>query len=77
MFASVTHELRTPLNAVMQGNRLLEGFIKDGGQKYLKVSDNSCTLLLSLIEDILDFSKLEAGKFKLSYGFFDPRETIV
>jgi signal transduction histidine kinase len=77
MFASVTHELRTPLNAIMQSNRLMESFLSAKGKKYMKTSDNSCTLLMSLIEDVLDFSKLEAGQFKLMYGYFNIREAIV
>lgn len=32
---------------------------------------------MSLIEDILDYSKMEVGNFKLAYGYFDPREAIV
>ena len=55
MFVStITHELRTPVNCI-QGNLecLLVGVPKAVGQKYIRVSMNSCHLLTSLINDIL------------------------
>lgn len=45
-------------------------------QKFLKTGKNSSILLLSLIEDILDFSKMEAGTFKINYSEFQVADLI-
>ena len=66
-FSSMSHELRTPLNAIIGFSELLEGkaAIKLGDEKkleYASVINESANHLLSLINDILDLSKLEEGK---------------
>jgi len=67
--ANMSHELRTPLNAILGYNELLrEEVIDDGNTKYLddisKV-DIAGRHLLSLINDVLDLSKIEAGKMEV------------
>lgn len=65
--ANVSHELRTPLNGVIGFTDLLaKTKLTDLQQKYLSIASQSANSLLSLIENILDFSKLEAGKLQLS-----------
>ncbi len=76
--ANMSHELRTPLNAILG---LSEGLIEQGEQaftprqlKSLKTIFNSGTHLLSLINDILDLSKIEAGKMDLKFSSVNVEE---
>jgi signal transduction histidine kinase len=65
--ANVSHELRTPLNGVIGFNDLLASSpLNHNQQKYLSIASQSANTLLNLIENILDFSKLEAEKLQLS-----------
>lgn len=65
--ANVSHELRTPLNGVIGFTDLLsKTTLNDAQKKYTQVVTQSASTLLSLIDDILDFSKLDAGKLQLS-----------
>ncbi|KAF0247825.1 MAG: multi-sensor hybrid histidine kinase [bacterium] len=67
--AGMSHELRTPLNAILGMTEALEeevyGQVNEKQQKALKTIEESGVHLLSLINDILDISKLEAGKVQL------------
>src|SRR5262249_34710490 len=73
--ANMSHELRTPLNAVIGFTEvLLERYFGDLNEKqedYLKDVPSSGQHLLSLINDILDLSKVEAGRMELELGTFD------
>ncbi len=64
--ANMSHEIRTPLNSVIGFSDLLAKFTDDPKQKsYLKSIKSSGESLLSLINDILDLSKIEAGKVEI------------
>lgn len=64
--ANVTHELRTPLNGIKGHTELiLENETKIQNQAYLKMILDCCKTMEGIINNILDFSKLEAGKFQL------------
>jgi PAS domain S-box-containing protein len=67
--ANMSHELRTPLNAILGFSQALEkgigGEINDTHKDYVAAIHESGTHLLSIINDILDLSKLEAGKTEL------------
>jgi len=64
--ANVTHELRTPLNAVLGMMDLVNGTRLNAQQaEYIDVAKNSGENLLELIEDILDFSKMESGNMNI------------
>lgn len=66
--ANMSHEIRTPLNAVIGFAELLESQIKDQKQKkYLHSIKSGGRNLLMLISDILDLSKIEAGKMELHF----------
>lgn len=67
--ATMSHELRTPLNAIMGLSQLLQqemvGSLNDKQKEYINCVYNSGEHLLALINDILDLSKVEAGKEEL------------
>ena len=66
--ANMSHEIRTPMNAVLGYSELLSTMVKDSSQKnYLDSILLSGKNLLALINDILDLSKIEAGKIELYY----------
>ena len=64
--ATMSHELRTPLNGILGMARVLEGTPLDSAQRdHLSVIRSSGESLLQIINDILDLSKIEAGKVEL------------
>jgi two-component system sensor histidine kinase RpfC len=70
--ASVSHELRTPLNAIIGLGDLLRSQIQDSEQKQMmQVISNAGRTLLKLINTILDFSRLEAGRMPSTFADVD------
>jgi len=68
LLASVTHDLRTPLNGISGMLELIEQEpLSEAGNKYLQVARNTTNLALYLVNDLLDFSQIEAHSFKLAY----------
>ncbi|GAI92963.1 unnamed protein product, partial [marine sediment metagenome] len=64
--ANMSHEIRTPMNSVLGFSEILSNLINDPIQKdYLNSIRSSSKTLLSLINDILDLSKIEAGKLEI------------
>lgn len=75
--ANVTHELRTPVNGILGNTRELISRVEDEGLlRILDLMERGCNDMHALINNILDFSKLEAGKFTLEKREFDFRKTI-
>ncbi|MCP4312759.1 MAG: histidine kinase, partial [Bacteroidetes bacterium] len=67
--ANMSHEIRTPLNAVLGFSEVLFLNEEDAEKKgYLQSIQSSGKSLLSLINDVLDLSKIEAGKLELTYS---------
>jgi PAS domain S-box-containing protein len=70
--ANMSHEIRTPMNAVLGYTELLSSLLTDQTQKnYVESIKSSGRSLLTLINDILDLSKIEAGKLELEYDYVD------
>jgi len=74
--ANMSHEIRTPMNAVI-GFSSLAKLSKDEGviQDYLEKIEVSSALLLNIVNDILDISKVEANKLNLSHEVFDMNQS--
>jgi len=77
--ATMSHELRTPLNAIMGFSSLLldgdhdEPPLALGARQKVGLIRDSSTALLSVVNDVLDYSRIEAGGFELDPHPFDPR----
>ncbi|WMT15604.1 two-component sensor histidine kinase BarA [Serratia fonticola] len=75
--ANMSHELRTPLNGVIGFTRqTLKTDLSATQTDYLQTIERSANNLLTIINDVLDFSKLEAGKLILEHIPFSLRETL-
>jgi signal transduction histidine kinase/ActR/RegA family two-component response regulator len=78
--ANMSHELRTPLNAIIGYTEMLSEDAADGGDE-MAVQDLNRILvaakhLLSLINEILDLSKIEAGRMDVAPTMFDPHDML-
>ena len=76
--ATVSHELRTPMNAILGFNNMLLARVKDNPQaiKILNHTRQSADHLLTVINDVLDYSQLQAGKINVQYETFALRDTV-
>ncbi|MBI3698876.1 MAG: PAS domain S-box protein [Afipia sp.] len=80
--ATMSHELRTPLNAIIGFSEMIvheDELRLDGArrQEYAKLINESGQHLLSVVNGILDMSKMESGNFEILPELFSPRESLV
>lgn len=75
--ANMSHEIRTPLNAIIGFSSLLH-YVEDEQEReqYISLIDHNNQLLLKLINDVLDLSKIEAGHIELHTEWFNPAQLI-
>lgn len=73
--ANMSHEIRTPLNAIVGFSRLItETDNKSEAQEYLTIISNNSDLLLQLINDMLDFAKIESGTLNYNKTWVDLKD---
>ncbi|MCP5052163.1 MAG: response regulator [bacterium] len=75
--ANMSHEIRTPMNSILGFSQMLESKITDENlQGYLEAISSSGKTLLGLINDILDLSRIEAGKMELHIETVNPHDIL-
>jgi signal transduction histidine kinase/CheY-like chemotaxis protein len=75
--ANMSHEIRTPMTSVLGMVELMQTRPLDGKLKrYVEAIDASANALLTILDDILDFSKLEAGKYTIDAIPFQPHVVV-
>jgi PAS domain S-box-containing protein len=75
--ANMSHEIRTPMNAIMgMGNQLAKTNLSEQQNFYLNTINTAAENLLVIINDILDLSKIEAGKLSIEQIGFEPKKVV-
>jgi two-component system sensor histidine kinase/response regulator len=77
MVASTSHDMRTPLNTILNMHSMIEKELTDVKLlKLLRVSKTATNILISLVNDTLDFYQIKSGKFQLKPSAFKLRDLL-
>ncbi len=75
--SNMSHEIRTPMNGILGFSKMLEAnLLVDKRKQYINYIHSSVNQLLTIINDIIDFSKIEASQLRLNINDFDLNELI-
>jgi PAS domain S-box-containing protein len=75
--SNISHEMRTPLNGIIGTLKLVKNeSLTDNQKRYLEMTEVSVNNLSALINDVLDLSKIEAGKLDVDFKAFNPIKLI-
>lgn len=75
--STMSHEMRTPLNAIIGLLPVARASASpDVRERHLRTVEQSAGLLLALVNDILDLSRIDSGRLRLELGSFSPRELV-
>lgn len=75
--ANMSHEIRTPLNAIIGfSDMICQGVDEEEKEEFMDIIKNNNAILLQLINDILDLSKIEAGTMDFTYGNVDINDLL-
>jgi len=75
--AKMSHEIRTPMNGIIgMGEALLKEKLNETQKEFVNIINQSADLLLNIIDDVLDYSKIEAGKMQIEDVPFLLREEV-
>ena len=75
--ATISHEIRTPMNGILGTTELLlDSPLSPSQRHYARTAHGSATALLALVDDVLDLSRIEAGKLTLRHTPFDLRALV-
>jgi len=75
--ANVTHELRTPINGILgHARNLMETQLDNNQHRTVEIIENCCDNMIKIINNLLDFSKLQAGRFTIEQKEFDFQDLM-
>ncbi|KAF3398718.1 Two-component system protein A [Talaromyces pinophilus] len=75
--ANMSHEIRTPMHGMLMSIQMLAGTSLDERQKeYINIIEDTGSVLLQIINDVLDYSKLSSGTFTITPGVVDVKEVV-
>lgn len=75
--ANMSHEIRTPMHGMLMSIQMLAGTGLDEKQKeYISIIEDTGSVLLQIINDVLDYSKLSSGTFTITPGVVDVKEVV-
>ena len=75
-FSSIVHDMRTPINATLGFLELLEEEVDKAQREYVVAASRSAEMVASLVNDVLDFSKIKTGNLELDIHYFSPIDSF-
>lgn len=74
---SMTHQFRTPINAQLTALEVLENFVPPQGREMLRNAQSASKLLRAVVEDMLDYLRLQSGTMQFNRSVFAFRSLVV